>query len=249
LQQSAKIKPRASGDNGQPASPDDAGDGFAGSSRVVSRGVKGIGVHHIEKVMRYQLPLLGRRLGGADLQATIHGHGVATDNLTLEAPAERDRFVTDVIPAKPNLVIWQVGTNAIWQRRDSDPPPPSFDETTSAIREGLITLQAKTEADVILMDVQYVPAVLTPAKKENAMAMVDAISRLAREAKVNVFRRFAFMKSLIDVEGVPLDRMVDPFDNDRLHGSDWVTGRVAWALQIAIADGVKKARASMIAKR
>jgi hypothetical protein len=25
------------------------------------------------------------------------------------------------------------------------------------------------------MDLQYVPAVLTPAKKENAMAMVDAI--------------------------------------------------------------------------
>jgi hypothetical protein len=27
----------------------------------------------------------------------------------LEAPAERDRFRTDVIPAKPDLVIWQVG--------------------------------------------------------------------------------------------------------------------------------------------
>jgi hypothetical protein len=81
------------------------------------------------------------------------------------------------------------------------------------------------------------------------IAMVDAMSRLAREAEVTVFRGFAFMKSLIDVEGIPLDRMVDPFDNDRLHGSDWVTGHVAWAFQIAIADGVKKARASMTAKR
>src|SRR5260370_11586789 len=166
-----------------------------------------------------------------------------------EAPAERDRFVTDVIPAKPDLVIWQVGTNAIWQRRDSNPPPPSFDETTSAIRAWLITLQAKTEADIILVDLQYVPAVLTPTKKERALAMVDAINRLAREAKVNVFRRFAFMKSLIDVEGIPLDRMVDPLDNDRLHGSDLVTGRVAWALQTAIAEGVKKARASVAADR
>jgi hypothetical protein len=43
--------------------------------------------------------------------------------------------------------------------------------------------------------------------------------------------------------------MVDPLDNDRLHGSDLVTGRVAWALQIAIADGVKKARASVAADR
>ena len=82
-----------------------------------------------------------------------------------EAPAERDRFAIDVIPAKPDLVIWQVGTNAIWQRRDSNPPPPSFDETTNAIRDGLIILKDKTEADIILMDLQYVPAVLTPAKE------------------------------------------------------------------------------------
>jgi hypothetical protein len=99
------------------------------------------------------------------------------------------------------------------------------------------------------MDLQYVPAVLTPAKKEKAFAMVEAIDRLAQEAGVNVFRRFAFMKSLLDVEGVPLDRMVDPLDNDRLHGSDWVTGRVAWALRIAIVDGVKKARASVTARQ
>jgi hypothetical protein len=166
-----------------------------------------------------------------------------------EAPAERDRFWTDVIPAKPDLVIWQVGTNAIWQRRDQNPPPPSFDDTTRAIREGLIELRQKTAADIILMDLQYVPAVLTPAKREKAEAMVNAIGELAQEAGVNVFRRFAFMKSLLDVEGATLDRMVDPGDNDRLHCSDWATGRVAWALKIAIADGVKKAQASMTAKR
>ena len=36
--------------------------------------------------------------------------------------------------------------------------PPSFDETTKAIRDGLIKLRDKTKADVILMDLQYVPA-------------------------------------------------------------------------------------------
>jgi hypothetical protein len=40
--------------------------------------------------MRYQLPLLRRRLGGADLQAAVNGHGVTADDLTVEAPAERD---------------------------------------------------------------------------------------------------------------------------------------------------------------
>ena len=52
-----------------------------------------------------------------------------------EAPLEFQRFDTDVIAEKPDLVIWQVGTNAIWQSPDQKPPPPSFDETTRAIRE------------------------------------------------------------------------------------------------------------------
>jgi lysophospholipase L1-like esterase len=161
-----------------------------------------------------------------------------------EAPLEFQRFDTDVIAERPDLVIWQVGTNAIRQSPNSNPPPPSFDETTSAIRDGLVELRNQTQADVILMDLQYVPAVLTPAKKAGAIAMVEAISELARDAGVNVFRRFAFMKGLYEVEQVSFDRMVDPTDNDRLHDSDWVTHRVAWAMKLAIVDGVKKARSS-----
>jgi hypothetical protein len=123
-----------------------------------------------------------------------------------EAPVEFQRFDTDVIAEKPDLVIWQVGTNAIWQSPNLNPPPPSFDETTSAIHDGLVKLRNQTQADVILMDLQYVPAVLTPAKKDNAIAMVKAISELARDG-VNVFRRFAFMKGLSEVEQVSFDRM------------------------------------------
>jgi lysophospholipase L1-like esterase len=161
-----------------------------------------------------------------------------------EAPIELLRFGTDVIAENPDLVIWQVGTNAVWQGPDTKPPPPSFDETTGAIRDGLVRLRKETSADVILMDLQYVPAVLTPAKKDKAIAMVGAISELARDAGVNVFRRFAFMKGLYQVEQVSFDRMVDPNDDTRLHDSDWATDRVARALSAAIVDGVSKARSS-----
>ena len=161
-----------------------------------------------------------------------------------EAPLEFQRFDTDVIAEKPDLVIWQVGTNSVWQRPDQN--PPSLDETTSAIREGLIKLRKETLADVILMDLQYVPAVLTPAKKEKAIEMVKAISELARDG-VNVFRRFAFMKGLSEVEQVSFDRMVDPADEHRLHDSDWATHRVAWAMKLAIVGGVDKARSSAAA--
>ena len=164
-----------------------------------------------------------------------------------EALAELQRFGTDVIAEKPDLVIWQVGTNAVWQSPDQNPPPPSFDETTGAIRDGLVRLRDETQADVILMDLQYVPAVLTPAKKDKAVAMVEAISELARDAGVNVFRRFAFMKGLYEVEQVSFDRMVDPTDNDRLHDSDWATQRMAWAVKLAIVGGIDMARSSAAA--
>jgi lysophospholipase L1-like esterase len=165
-----------------------------------------------------------------------------------EAPIELQRFDTDVIAEKPDMVIWQIGTNAVWQSPDQNPPPPSFDETTRAICDGLVKLRDETKADVILMDLQYVPAVLTPAKKDKAIAMVEVISELARNAGVNVFRRFAFMKGLYQVEQVSFDRMVDPTDGSRLHDSDWTTERLAWAVKLGIVGGVDKARASVAAK-
>jgi lysophospholipase L1-like esterase len=165
-----------------------------------------------------------------------------------EAPIELQRFDADVIAENPDLVIWQVGTNAVWQSPDQNPPPPSFNETTTAIRDGLVKLRDQTEADVILMDLQYLPAVLTPAIRDKAIAMVEVISELARDAGVNVFRRFAFMKGLHEVERASFDRMVDPADDNRLHDSDWATGRVAWAMRLAIVGGVDKARSQVTAK-
>jgi len=184
------------------------------------------------------------------LRAEYQNAGIAMVNRGIggqEAPAELQRFGTDVIAEKPDLVIWQVGTNAVWQSPDLNPPPPSFDVTTGAIRDGLVKLRDETQADVILMDLQYVPAVLTPAKKDKAVAMVEAISELARDAGVNVFRRFAFMKGLHEVEQVSFDRMVDPTDTSRLHDSDWTTERVAWAVKLAIVGGIDKARSSVAA--
>ena len=159
-----------------------------------------------------------------------------------DAPAELKRFDKDVIAEKPDLVIWQVGTNTIWQ-----PPsehPPSFEETTRAIRDGLAKLRDKTQADVILMDLQYLPGVLTPAKQTDAIMMVEAISKLAAAAGVNLFRRFAFMKGLVEVEQVSIDRMVDPTDPDRLHMSDWMTDRLTRAMQLAISQAVERAAAT-----
>ena len=187
----------------------------------------------LEKFLKAEYPKVG---------ITVINKGVNGE----EAPAELLRFDRDVIAERPDLVIWQVGTNAVWQSPNNNPPPPSFLQTTKAIQDGLVKLSRDApQADVILMDLQYLPAVLTPAKQDKAIAMVEMISELARDAGVNVFRRFAFMKGLLQVERFPLDRMTSPTDDERrLHQSDWSTHRVAWAMKLAIVGGVDKARAS-----
>ncbi|MEH2517011.1 lysophospholipase L1-like esterase [Bradyrhizobium sp. AZCC 1610] len=208
-----------------------------GRAKIVAIGSSSTAGHgNIKPYPERLLPFLQAEYPNARMTMVNQGIGGQ------EAPIELQRFDTDVIAEKPDLVIWQVGTNAVWQSPDQN--PPSFNETTGAIRDGLVKLRDETEANVILMDLQYVPAVLTPAKKDKAIAMVEAISKLAQDASVNVFRRFAFMKGLFGVEQVSFDRMVDPTDDHRLHDSDWATHRVAWAMKLAIVSGVKKARSS-----
>ncbi len=56
-----------------------------------------------------------------------------------EAPVELRRFGTDVVAENPDLVIWQVGTNAVWQGPDQNlhlppstkPPRPSAMDSSS----------------------------------------------------------------------------------------------------------------------
>jgi len=139
-----------------------------------------------------------------------------------EAKEELARFDSDVISARPDVVIWQIGTNAVYQARD-------FTVVSEAIRCGLERL-ATIPADVILMDLQYVPAVLTNSRMSQAVRMVSEIERLAAAAGVNVFRRYDLMQRWHRHERVSFDRIVNSNDWERLHQSDWATDRISWAL-------------------
>src|ERR1700739_4926489 len=70
-----------------------------------------------------------------------------------EAPKERDRLARDVIDEKPSLVIWQMGTNAVWQSKEDN--PPSHEETIAALRDGIRRIREAGSIDIILMDPQY----------------------------------------------------------------------------------------------
>jgi hypothetical protein len=157
-----------------------------------------------------------------------------------EAPDEFKRMDPDVTAEKPCLVIWQIGTNSVWQGPDNKPPPPSQDETIGALYEGIEQLSKVGNIDIILMDPQFVPAMLTPATLDATNAMVSAISQVASDKKVNLFRRFELMKAWHQLEGISFDRMVDPTDENRLHDSDWATQQLANDLSKIIFDAVDR---------
>jgi hypothetical protein len=139
-----------------------------------------------------------------------------------EASTELPRMQSDVIDEKPALVIWQVGTNAVYH---SDDPNFAFDKVFAAIAEGLDRL-IKIPVDVILMDSQYTTAVVTPDKKLRSDTMVKRISELAGVAGVDLFRRWALMQPW----HVAMRELVDPNDSLQLHLSDWATQSVTQSL-------------------
>lgn len=158
-----------------------------------------------------------------------------------EAPKERDRLKQDVLDEDPCLVIWQVGTNSVWQSAADH--PPSQEETIAKLRSGIDELKKSQKIDIILMDLQYAPAVLTPATDQAARAMVRAIADVAQDMKVNLFQRFKLMEGWHNLAGVSLDKTVDPNDTSRLHQSDWATQQISQALHDVIVDAAKRAAA------
>jgi lysophospholipase L1-like esterase len=126
---------------------------------------------------------------------------------------------------KPDLVLWQVGTNALLREEGVGPQ-------AVIIREGLQQIRA-SGADAVLIDPQYAPKVL---KDPDARPMVGLLAKLAEEAGVPVFRRFALMEYWHEVREIAFADMLSP---DQFHMNDWSYGcfaeSLAGALQSAIA--------------
>jgi hypothetical protein len=143
-----------------------------------------------------------------------------------EAIEELPRFNGDVFSESPSLLIWQVGTNAVFHNYD-------LDAVAAKIAEGLDLLRDRP-MDVVLIDPQYTTAMLLDDKAEASERMVSLISAAAGKAEVNLFRRWALMRHWHVHDNIALDRMHDLTDPDKLHQSDWSTRRVAQALCEAI---------------
>jgi hypothetical protein len=174
---------------------------------------------------------LRRDTGNARIDVLNRGKGGE------EADRELPRFNTDIFAEAPSLVIWQVGTNAVFRNKEFD-----FDTVVAAIESGLDRLRGHSEdMDVMLIDPQYVPAMLLDDKADLSERMVARISAAAERVKVNVFHRWALMRHWHVHNNIALDRMIDPTDPDRLHQSDGSTLRLSRGLSNTIRRAVATA--------
>ncbi|HEY2754558.1 MAG TPA: SGNH/GDSL hydrolase family protein [Pseudolabrys sp.] len=137
------------------------------------------------------------------------------------------RFDAAVIDAKPDLVLWQLGTNSVIRDHTS------YDHV-GGIREGLRKIRA-AGADVVLIDPQFAPKVI--AKMDGATKMVTLISTTAKRENVDLFRRFEVMKRWVEVDHMPIETIVAP---DGLHLNDWSYACMAKGLSVAISEAVKR---------
>jgi lysophospholipase L1-like esterase len=155
----------------------------------------------------------------------VVNRGVSGDT----APGMLARFDNDVFAEKPDLVLWQVGTNSLLS---DHPIKPHF----SMLQTGLNRLQA-AGMDVVLIDPQYAPRVIA---KPNAKRMVAMMAQTAKEKSINVFHRFALMRHWREVAGIPFRTFLS---SDQLHMNDWSYACVARALGRAISEATARAPA------
>jgi lysophospholipase L1-like esterase len=116
------------------------------------------------------------------------------------------RFDKDVFSEQPDLVIWQVGTNAVIQ----DKAVPAYGEV---VRDGIERLRA-AGIDVLIMDLQYAPKVL---RHPQAFDMQKELANVARDERVPLFHRFDIMEHWLASQQLTFKKMLSA---DGLHMND-----------------------------
>ena len=144
------------------------------------------------------------------------------------------RFDKDVIAEKPDLVLWQVGANAVMRDR-------AIGAEATLIRDGVERLKA-IGADLVLVDVQYTPAVIA---KPTVVPMIELIAAEAREHEIGVFKRFDLMKDWHENRRLSFDTFSV---KDGLHMNDWGYDCFARNLAVAIVDASAPAAVMASAK-
>jgi len=158
------------------------------------------------------------------LRARLPGIRIRVLNRGIGGEEEADmlaRFDRDVIAEKPDLVLWQVASNAIMRDRQ-------LATQQDLLRAGIARIK-RSGADAVLIDPQYTRAIIAHAV---ALPMVDLIAAEARRQQVATFHRFALMRDWRESQRIPFEAFSI---GDGLHMNDWGYDCLARNLAVAIA--------------
>jgi lysophospholipase L1-like esterase len=136
------------------------------------------------------------------------------------------RFDRDVIAQKPDLVLWQLGTNSVLHNHQIN--------GNGGLLAGELAVLKKSGADVVLINPQYAPKVIS---HPDIAKMVELISATAKASNVELFDRFAIMKYWREGREMPFATFLSP---DLLHMNDWGYDCVAQLLADAITDAATR---------
>lgn len=164
--------------------------------------------HRLEVKLRILFP---------QLQISVLGRGVSGE----DAMEMLERLDDELKQDRPDLVLWQVGTNALLRANGVDGEAP-------LIRDGIRRIQA-IGADAVIIDPQYAPKVLVDA---DAKPMVRLLARIARESGVPVFQRFAIMEHWHETRDISFNEFLS---EDLFHMNDWSYGCIAENIASALA--------------
>jgi lysophospholipase L1-like esterase len=173
-----------------------------------------------------------------ELAARLPGHEIIVLNRGVNGNEAADmlaRLDTDVIAEKPDLVLWQMGSNSVLRDQEVLPHAP-------LLHEGLKRLKA-VGADIVLIDPQYAPKILA---KSNHEGMVSLIATAAKAEHVCLFHRFELMRQWHETDKLPFESFVSP---DGLHMNDWSYGCVAKWLAAAITEAATRPTATATGPR
>lgn len=137
-----------------------------------------------------------------------------------------ERLERDVFAVQPDLVVWQVGTNAALRAQN-------VAEFRRLLAGGIERMRAKG-IEVVLMTPQFAPAFNA---LENEQDYLAAMQELAREKGVAVFPRYEIMRYWFETEQMPYARFIA---RDGLHMNDYGYMCIGRLLGQAIEAAVRK---------
>jgi acyl-CoA thioesterase I len=165
----------------------------------------------------------------AELRTRFPGVAITVLNRGVNGEEAADmlrRFDQVVSDDKPDVVLWQLGTNAVLR----DDPINAVDQL---LADGLMRMKA-LGADVVLIDPQFAPQVLGRRDTEGVVSVIAAAST---RRSVDLFPRFKVMREWHEADAIPFEAFLSP---DLLHMNDWGYACFAKLLGAAMAEAATR---------